>query len=43
MSLLQMKPGKRVGELLEGLDFAVGTGKVSSRQAAEEWLKSQVA
>ena len=43
MSLLHMKPGKRVGELLEGLDFAVGTGKVSSRSAAEEWLKSQVA
>ena len=43
MSLLHMKPGKRVGELLEGLDMAVGTGKVSSRKAAEEWLKSQVA
>lgn len=43
MSLLQMKPGKKVGELLEGLDFAVGTGKVASRKAAEEWLKSQVA
>ena len=43
MSLLQMKPGKRVGELLDGLDFAVGTGKVGSRSAAEAWLKSQVA
>ncbi|MBQ4401358.1 MAG: CCA tRNA nucleotidyltransferase, partial [Synergistaceae bacterium] len=43
MSLLQMKPGKRRGELLDGLDFAVGTGKVGSRSAAEAWLKSQVA
>ena len=43
MNLLNMKPGKKVGELLEGLDMAVGTGKVSSRQAAEEWLKAQTA
>ena len=43
MSLLHMKPGKRVGELLEGLDLAVGVGKVGSRAAAEEWLKSQSA
>ena len=43
MSLLQMKPGRRVGELLEGLDMAVGTGKVASRFAAEEWLKKQSA
>ena len=43
MSLLHMKPGKRVGELLEGLDMAIATGKVSSRAAAEEWLKSQTA
>ena len=41
MSLLNMKPGRRVGELLEGLDMAVGTGKVSSRAAAEAWLKAQ--
>ena len=43
MSLLNMKPGKKVGELLEGLDMAVGIGKVSSRSAAEEWLKAQTA
>ena len=43
MHLLNMKPGKKVGELLEGLDMAIGTGKVSSRQAAEDWLKSQTA
>ena len=43
MSLLHMKPGRRIGELLEGLDMAVGTGKVSSRTAAEEWLKAQPA
>ena len=42
MSLLNMKPGRRVGELLEGLDMAVGTGKVSSREAAENWLRAQV-
>ncbi len=41
MSLLNMKPGKRVGELLEGLDMAVGTGKVSSRTGAIKWLKAQ--
>ena len=41
MTLLNMKPGRRVGELLDGLDMAVGTGKVSSRAAAEEWLKAQ--
>lgn len=43
MNLLHMKPGKRVGELLEALDLAVGVGKVGSRAAAEEWLKSQSA
>ena len=43
MSLLHMKPGKRVGELLDGLDYAIGTGKVSSRPAAEAWLKAQTA
>ena len=42
MTLLGMKPGRRVGELLDGLDMAVGTGKVSSRAMAEEWLRSQV-
>ncbi|MBQ3693188.1 MAG: CCA tRNA nucleotidyltransferase [Synergistaceae bacterium] len=41
MNLLHIKPGRRVGELLEGLDMAVGTGKVNSRAKAEEWLKSQ--
>lgn len=42
MSLLNMKPGRKIGELLEGLDLAVGTGKVSSRAMAENWLRSQV-
>jgi tRNA nucleotidyltransferase/poly(A) polymerase len=41
MSLLNMKPGRRVGELLEGLDMAIGTGKVNSRSGAEAWLKAQ--
>lgn len=43
MSLLNMKPGRRVGELLDGLDMAVGTGKVSSLAGAEAWLKAQSA
>ncbi|MBQ7155858.1 MAG: CCA tRNA nucleotidyltransferase [Synergistaceae bacterium] len=42
MTLLHMKPGRRIGELLEGLDMAVGTGKVSSRAMAEDWLRAQV-
>ena len=42
MSLLNMKPGRRVGELLDALDMAVGTGKVSSRAMAEDWLRVQV-
>ena len=41
MALLNMKPGRRVGELLDGLDIAVGTGKVSNRAGAEAWLKAQ--
>ena len=41
MSLLHLKPGRRVGELLEGLDMAVGTGKINSRAGAEAWLKAQ--
>ena len=41
MNLLNMKPGKRVGELLDGLDMAVGLGKVNSRAGAEAWLKAQ--
>lgn len=38
MAILGIKPGKRVGELLSGLDMAVGIGAVSSRDAAEEWV-----
>ena len=41
MALLNMKPGRRVGELLDGLAIAVGTGKVSNRAGAEAWLKAQ--
>ena len=41
MSLLDMKPGKRVGELLDGLDMAVGTGKVNTLAKAEAWLRAQ--
>ena len=38
MRILQMPPGRKVGELLKGLDMAVGTGKVGNRAAAEAWL-----
>ena len=38
MNILHIAPSKRVGELLDALDFAVGTGKVCSRKAAEQWL-----
>ncbi|MCR4818125.1 MAG: hypothetical protein K5841_04110 [Fretibacterium sp.] len=41
MSLLNMAPGRRVGELLDGLDMAVGTGKVNTLAKAEEWLRAQ--
>ncbi len=41
MSLLNMKPGRRVGELLNGLDMAVGTGHVNSLAKAEAWLRAQ--
>ena len=41
MSLLNMKPGPRVGELLDGLDMAVGTGKVNTLAKAEAWLRAQ--
>ena len=41
MSLLDMKPGRRVGELLDGLDMAVGTGKVNTLAKAEAWLRAQ--
>ncbi|MBR1602084.1 MAG: CCA tRNA nucleotidyltransferase [Synergistaceae bacterium] len=40
MNILHIAPSKRVGELLDALDFAVGTGKVCSRKAAEQWLLS---
>ena len=38
MKLLKLGPGRVVGKLLKDLDVAVGTGKVSSRAAAEAWL-----
>ncbi len=40
MHLLNMKPGPKVGELLNDLDIAVGLGEVSSRTRAEDWLKA---
>ena len=38
MALLKLAPGKKVGELLKGLDMAVGTGKISGRAEAEAWI-----
>ena len=40
MHLLNMKQGRKIGELLNDLDIAVGLGEVSSRARAEEWLKA---
>ena len=38
MDLLKLTPGRKVGEILDGLDMAVGTGRVSSRSEAEAWV-----
>ena len=38
MDLLKLVPGRKVGEILNGLDMAVGTGRVSSRSEAEAWV-----
>ena len=38
MNLLGLAPGRKVGEILDGLDMAVGTGRVSSRSEAEAWV-----
>ena len=38
MNLLKLVPGRKVGEILNGLDMAVGTGRVSSRSEAEAWV-----
>ena len=38
MDLLKLVPGRKVGEILNGLDMAVGTGRVSSQSEAEAWV-----
>ena len=38
MNLLGLAPGRKVGEILDGLDMAVGTGRVSNRSEAEAWV-----
>ena len=38
MDLLKLVPGRKVGEILNGLDMAVGTGRVSNRSEAEAWV-----
>ena len=40
MSLLRLAPGRIIGALLDGLDVAVGTGRVTNRAQAEEWIVS---
>lgn len=40
MSLLRLAPGRIIGALLDGLDVAVGTGRVTNRAQAEEWVVS---
>lgn len=38
MGILRLQPGKAVGEILGELDMAVGTGLVSSRREATDWV-----
>jgi hypothetical protein len=38
MKVLDIKPGKVVGEILNELDMAVGTGIVASKKEATEWV-----
>lgn len=38
MSVLQIRPGRVVGEILNELDMAVGTGIVNSRKEATDWV-----
>ncbi|MDR1733078.1 MAG: hypothetical protein LBR61_13410 [Synergistaceae bacterium] len=39
MSLLNIQPGKVVGEILGAMDMAVGLGIISSKKEASEWVK----
>ncbi|MDR2179755.1 MAG: hypothetical protein LBP21_05575 [Synergistaceae bacterium] len=38
MKILDLRPGKVVGEILNKLDMAVGTGIVANKKEAEEWI-----
>jgi tRNA nucleotidyltransferase/poly(A) polymerase len=38
MQVLNIKPGKVVGEILNELDMAVGTGIIASKNEATEWV-----
>ncbi|NLL37217.1 MAG: CCA tRNA nucleotidyltransferase [Fretibacterium sp.] len=38
MELLNLRPGRKVGEVLHALDMAVGTGVVSSKEGAKAWV-----
>jgi tRNA nucleotidyltransferase/poly(A) polymerase len=38
MTILRLQPGKIVGEILDDLDIAVGTGLVNSKKEAADWV-----
>jgi tRNA nucleotidyltransferase/poly(A) polymerase len=38
MKILQLRPGKIIGEILNELDIAVGTGLVGSKKEATDWV-----
>ncbi|MDR2174807.1 MAG: hypothetical protein LBO82_02570 [Synergistaceae bacterium] len=38
MNILRLQPGKAVGEILDDLDIAVGTGLVNSKKEASDWV-----
>ena len=40
MEILGIPPGRKVGQLLEELDVAVGTGKLRGKSEAVEWLRA---
>jgi len=40
MEILDIPPGRKVGQILEELDVAIGTGKLRNKDEAVEWLKN---
>ncbi|MDR2136831.1 MAG: hypothetical protein LBO68_00960 [Synergistaceae bacterium] len=41
MKILDIKPGKVIGEILDELGMAVGTGFVASKQEAADWVQKR--